>query len=310
MQGLILTGTAGEIASSGRITPADVVALGVDMFRDGAVSRGEAGTLFELDRICDRKCGDWMVFLIEAVTEHVVGRTPGGHVSDEAADWLVSSIARAGRIAGETELELLIHVFERAGSVPQALSVFALEQVAHAVIDGGGELARGREQPAGIVGAEEVDLMRLVLGTSGGPSNLAISRAEAEILFRINDRTVEEMNDPSWNELFIKAIANHVLAGTGHSVPTRAEAVRRDALFATAEWDLAGFFRRMVAASLEAARVACEAARVDEAEAVWLLGRMTRGRLIRDNERALVALIKAEASEIHPAMAPLLAKAA
>jgi hypothetical protein len=158
-----------------------------------------------------------------------------------------------------------------------------------------------------MIGEGEVELIRRILKAGGGPAARAISRAEAEVLFRINDQTVEEMNDPSWNELFVKAMANHVLGGGGRAVATRAEALRRDTFFDHAETDLAGFFRRMAAASADAAFTF---ARVAEEEAAWLAERFTGNRLIHDNERAVVALISVEAGDMPPAMAPLLARAA
>src|SRR6185369_9505551 len=97
--------------------------------------------------------------------------------------------------------------------------------------------------------------------------NIAITRAEADALFRINDGTCEEMNHPSWNELFVKAIANFVLAASGYEVPARAQAVRGG-------------------------------------EARWLTERIMNDRLIRDNERALLQFIRKAASVARAQMPP------
>lgn len=303
-----LPATMAEIAASRRITPSDVVALQVEMLRGGHLSRAEVDALFDLDQHCDRKCGDWLVFFIEAVTDHVLnaGACPG-HVTDGAAAWLVGSISQDGKVETETELELLLNVVEQAAAVPAILSAFAIGQIARAVVQGAGPFAAGRDLPQGIIGQADVELIRRILKAGGGPAHAAITRAEAEVLFLINDLTVEEMNDPAWDELFVKAMANHVLGGSGRAVATRAEALRREMLFEQATSDLAGFFRRMAAASADAAFAA---ARVAEEEAAWLAERFTSNRLIHDNERALVALIASEAEDVPPAMAPLLARAA
>jgi hypothetical protein len=80
--------------------------------------------------------------------------------------------------------------------------------VAHAVIDGKGPLMLGGALVPGLIAKAEVELLRRILHAHGGDGNIAITRAEAEVLFRINERTAQGHNDPSWNDLFVKAIAN------------------------------------------------------------------------------------------------------
>ena len=62
------------------------------------------------------------------------------------------------------------------------------EQVAHAVVDGKGPLMLGGALVPGLVAKAEVDLLRRILYAYGGDGNIAITRAEAEVLFRINER--------------------------------------------------------------------------------------------------------------------------
>lgn len=326
-----LQSLVGEIASRGRILPDDVLRLRRILFADGLTSRPEAEALLALDMTAAETCDEWCAFICEAIADFIVHREqPAGHVSEDNADWLIRAVSRDGQVATLTGLELLIHVLDMASSAPDALVAFALTQVADAVIDGAGPLSNGRTLTPGIIEAAEVELIRRILHAFGGGA--AVTRMEAEILFRINDRTVEEMNDPAWNELFVKAIASHVLAGSGHVVASRYEALRREHLFETTDLDLMGFFRRMVAGGASAiftaggstgdadaawgernarhAAAEARAARVDEDEATWLAGLIGRDRLIHDNERALIAFIAAEASEVHPALAPLVAKVA
>ena len=72
---------------------------------------------------------------------------------------------------------------------------------------------------------------------------------------------------------------------------------------------------RAAAEREEAARTEEEAARdsgrrevVDQAEAAWLIERITEDDVLHDNERALLAHIKRLASEIHPSLLPFMEK--
>nr|WP_246673174.1 hypothetical protein [Mesorhizobium sp. B2-9-1] len=322
------------LTSKNKITAEDVTMLRREVFADGLVSRGEAEALFALDQTARDKCGEWAPFFVEAVTDYIVHQEkPEGYISEQNADWLVRTVSRDGIVDGRTELELLVHVLEEAKSSPSELSAYALEQVAHAVIDGKGPLMHGGSLVPGHIAKAEVDLLRRILYAYGGDGNIAISKAEAEVLFRINDRTAAADNDPSWSDLFVKAIANYVMCSTGYEPPTREVALRHENLLDEAAPTLGGFFSRMVsggfAAILEAyhspgdieaeweARnraaeaLARRAETIDAGEAEWLAERVGGGqRPLRDNERALLTLIKHAAPEIHPALKPLLEKVA
>ncbi|TPI35723.1 hypothetical protein FJW07_23075 [Mesorhizobium sp. B3-1-9] len=330
---LIMSAPVAGLTSKNKITAEDVTMLRREVFADGVVGRGEAEALFALDQTARDKCGEWAPFFVEAVTDYIVHQEkPEGYISEQNADWLVPTISRDGMVDSRTELELLVHVLEEAKSSPGQLSAYALEQVAHAVIDGKGPLMLGDLVP-GLITKAEVDLLRRILYAYGGDGNIAISKAEAEVLFRINDRTAAAENDPSWNDLFVKAIANYVMCSTGYEPPTREVALRHETFLDEAGPTLGGFFSRMVsggfAAILEAyhspgdieaeweARnrateaLARRAETIDASEANWLAERVGGGRRpLRDNERALLTLIKHASPEIHPALGPLLDKVA
>ncbi|UCI23569.1 hypothetical protein [Mesorhizobium sp. B2-8-5] len=330
---LIMSAPVAGLTSKNKITAEDVTMLRHEVFADGVVGRGEAEALFALDQTARDKCGEWAPFFVEAVTDYIVHQEkPEGYISEQNADWLVRTISRDGMVDSRTELELLVHVLEEAKSSPGQLSAYALEQVAHAVIDGKGPLMLGDLVP-GLITKAEVDLLRRILYAYGGDGNIAISKAEAEVLFRINDRTAAAENDPSWNDLFVKAIANYVMCSAGYEPPTREVALRHETFLDEAGPTLGGFFSRMVsggfAAILEAyhspgdieaeweARnrateaLARRAETIDASEAEWLAERVGGGqRPLRDNERALLTLIKHASPEIHPALRPLLDKVA
>nr|WP_287097770.1 hypothetical protein [Mesorhizobium sp.] len=272
-------------------------------------------------------------FFVEAVTDFIVHREkPAGYISQDNADWLVRAISRDGMVDSRTELELLVHVLEKAKSSPNGLCAYALEQVAHAVIDGKGSLMHDGKLVPGLIAKAEVELLRRILYAHGGDGNIAITRAEAEMLFKINERTAAADNDPSWNDLFVKAIANFVMCSAGYEAPMRDVALRRDSFFEQAEPEIGSFFGRMVSGGLagimEAYRapgdiesewesknkpaeaLARRAETIDASEAKWLAERIGRERPLRQNERALLTLIKHASPEIHPVLKPLIDKVA
>jgi hypothetical protein len=330
---LIMSAPVAGLTSKNRITAEDVTMLRREVFGDGVVSRGEAEALFALDATARDKCQEWPEFFVEAITDYIVHQEkPAGYISEGNADWLVQTISRDGMVDSRTELELLVHVLETAKSSPSKLSAYALEQVGHAVIDGKGPLMLGGDLVPGLIAKAEVDLLRRILYAYGGDGNIAITRAEAEVLFKINERTAAASNDPSWNDLFVKAIANFVMCSAGYEAPTREVALRRDSFFEQADAEIGSFFGRMVsgglAAIMEAYRapddietewearnraseaLARRAETIDAGEAKWLAERIGGDRPLRDNERALLTLIKHASPEIHPALKPLLDKVA
>ena len=330
---LIMTAPVAGLTSKNRIATEDVLMLRREVFADGVVTRGEAEALFALDQTARDKCLEWAPFFVEAVTDYIVHQEkPEGYISQENADWLVRTISRDGMVDSRTELELLLHVLEEAKSSPSKLSAYALDQVAHAVVDGKGPLMLGGALVPGLIAKPEVELLRRILHAHGGDGNIAITRAEAEVLFKINDQTAAANNDPSWNDLFVKAIANFVMCSAGYEAPTRDVALRRDQFFDKSEPEIGGFFSRMVSGGLagimeaynspgdieadwEAKNRATEAlARraetIDASEAKWLVERIGSDRPLRDNERALLTLIKHASPEIHPVLKPLLDKVA
>ena len=331
---LIMSAPVAGLTSKNRITAEDVAMLRAEVFGDGVVNRGEAEALFALDQTARDKCQEWPEFFVEAITDYIVHQEkPSGYISEDNANWLMRTISRDGMVDSLTELELLVHVLETAKSSPDRLSAYALEQVAHAVIDGKGPLMLGGALVPGLVAKAEVDLLRRILYAYGGDGNIAVTRAEAEILFRINEQTAAASNDPSWNELFVKAIANFVMCSAGYEAPTREVALRHDAFFEHAEPEIGGFFSRMVSGGLAGIReayrspddieaeweaknraseaLARRAVTIDAGEAKWLAERIGGGqRPLLDNERALLTLIKHASPEIHPALKPLLDKVA
>jgi hypothetical protein len=152
------------------------------------------------------------------------------------------------------------------------------------------------------------------------------------VLLTINERTAGNANDPSWNDLFVKAMANFVMCGSGYEAPTREQALRRDAFVESPEAGIGSFFRRMAASGVagildayspsasidtdwEARNLAREAqARraesIDAGEARWLVERIGRKPELHENERALLKFIRQVSPSIHPDLLPLIDRVA
>lgn len=321
------------IAARGRVEAGDVPALRKLVFGDGAVTAPEIEALVSLDERLKPVDAAWTEMIVEAVCDYLVHQVePEGYVDDNNARWLQHVLARDGAIRHATELEILIRVIEKAASVPPSLAAFALAQVKDAVLTGKGPLARGGELVPGRVGAPEVALLRRILHAAGGDGGIAVSRAEAETLFEIDQATAGAENDPAWCDLFVKAIANFMMAASGYQAPSRDEALARSrwldsptegvgGLFARmAQGGLSGLMRGLMAPGTEdlaRERNRVEAERIREAEMVtdgearWLAERIGRDGRMSPNESALLkAVARDGGGALHPLLRPLVDRAA
>jgi hypothetical protein len=299
---------------------------------DAAIDPAEIEVFFAIDEAAETADPAWGMLLAEAGADFLVHQQePHGYVDAANADWLIARIGKDGKVKTATELELLVKVLEAAQSSPPSLVQYALRQVESAVVDGEGPLAAGRTLERGRVSRADVELLRRILYAFGGDQGIAITRAEAEVLFDINDATADADNDPAWTDLFAKAVVNSIMAASGYAVPTRQVALAREEWLDAPSGGVAGFFARMAAGGLRgvlesyrapsdeeewAARNAAQRAAIGSAEivteneATWLANRIGRDGHLHDNEKALLRFVGNEAPEIHPALAPLLEKAA
>jgi len=313
-----------DIVKRGEVSASDVLTLRQSVFGDGRVWPDEAMALFDLMQKRLPACEEWPGFFAEAMSDYLVNQIePYGYADKANARWLIAMINRDEQLWGDTELETLLQVMEKSISRPQFLEDFVLECVRKSVIEGRGLTRRGMQLEPGCVKAGEVDVLRHALYAAGGPGNVGIDRREAEALFDINDATLNGANDPQWRDLFVKAIANHVMTVSGYQPPSREEALRRERWLDDANVDVAGFFGRMVAgwSSVLAAYtapneqrladvLAHEGEKIDASEAAWLRERIMRNGHACENQKALLAFLKAGAREIHPALGELIAQPA
>jgi hypothetical protein len=319
------------ILERGAITAEDVKQLRQGVFWKGVVTDKDAESAFLLsDRLGADADASWAPFFIEALVDYVVQQAePAGYVSQANADWLIDRIAHSGHVDGAAELELLVKTLETAKLAPVKLVRFALDQVRLGVLEGKGTIGRNRGASRGAVNEQDVELLRRVLYAFGGPGNTAITQQEAEVLFDINDATSELDNHPAWSDLFVKALANFMMASSGYQVPSRREALRREAWLDAPNGGVGGFMSQMLVGSLEAvwanyrretlseprrpadtSGVVIEfGPRVTAEEANWAAGRIGKDGL-RENEMALINFLKSRGAHLHPKLAPILNLAA
>lgn len=200
-----------SVAADGEIAPQEILALRRLGWGDGQISPIEAEAIFDINRALVRPSGEWVDFFVEAIAEFVLnGSEPRGMCSEEEAQWLMQAIDHDGRLETMAELELLVRVIERARNVPDSLKHYALRQLEAAVLTGTGPTRCGGELSDTHVTGAECRLMRRLVFASGGHGPAAVSRFDAEMLFRIKDATLGADNSPEWARLFVDGVANYL----------------------------------------------------------------------------------------------------
>lgn len=315
-----------DILSRGSIKDADIARFRRVLYEDGVISAEEADILFRLNGGCAVKDAAWAQLFIEGITDYVVYQElPQGYLTANNASWLIDRVSKNGRVTSRLELELIVNVLDKARWTPVSLVKFALEQVKHAVISGDGVLRDGRGLAAGQISDGEVDLLRRMLYAFGGDGHVAVTRDEADILFDIDEAVEHAEPNAAWTDLFVKAVANVIMATSGYAVPSREEALRQEAALDAPEQQTSvmAFLLSMVRTNLssikdayhsqtdeERALAHLEHQRIEiitneaitEVEANWLANRLCRDGRLSPSEHALVAYLKSESPNIHPVL--------
>jgi len=208
-----------RVAKAGEVTETDAQRIVNEIYNDGIVSRGEAETLFRLNEMLSETDPSWGSRFREALTDFLITReAPEGWVTDEEADWLLAQVHHDGEHPCLEEIDLLIAVLRKADGVPSKLAHYTLDAIAHRIIE------------AGNANQLMVERVRYALFAGAGDGGLWVSQHEASVLFQINDAICKAENDVSWNDLFARAVGNHLMA-RAHPEPKSIE----DA-FAREDW--------------------------------------------------------------------------
>lgn len=303
------------------VTAEDVITMRRHYFADNAISLAEGEQLFEIaERIGEADCREWHQFFSEAITVLLIEQIePRGYLSDENADWLIGQITRSGHVLLKTEFETLLRVMERAREVPDRLAAFGLGLVKEVVISGEGVTVTGERHAPGVVTAADVAALRRVLFVASSEGFGAVTRAESEVLFDIADATIDAENDPAFDDLFARAVANHLFGRLGRHAPDRKEALRREAWLDERRPLMTGigatlrglvFGREDKRPAAAPAPAPAPRSVVTSEEAAWLKTRIHLSGRMSSAERRLLAFLRDEACQIDPSLDELIAQAA
>lgn len=304
------TDLARRAAADGQVSADELRTLRQQGWGDGKIYRDEAEALFAINNALDTRDDDWVDFFVEAVGEYVLnGTEPRLQCNDEEAAWVIDQIDRDGVIESLAELELIVRIVERAQNVPVRLKNYVLDQVEREVLTGEGPTRSGGDLSATHISAAECRILRRVIFASGGHAPAAVSRFDAEMLFRLKDETLTEENAAEWDDLFLDAVANHL---KGYALQNaQLEHGRRlelEEFIADNEPNVARFLGRMISEAPKAANhfglvfgkkkdrpgfteQAVAGEEITDAEQEWLDAMIEADGEIDDLERRLIARI-------------------
>lgn len=213
---------------------------------NGAIDADEADAIFVLNDHLEASSAEWSDFFVEALSEYVVHAVePRGYIDEGQAEWLIERIDNNGRLDSMTELELLVKVLEKATGVPERLRAYALGQIEQAVLTGIGPTRDGGSLEQGNITPAEVRLLRRMIFAQGGDRPAAVSRREAELLFRLKDATLHADNAPEWQTLFVQGVGNYLQGFGGKEPLSRERAAELEQFMNEPAASLGGFFGRM-----------------------------------------------------------------
>ena len=312
---------ARDIAANG-IDAQEVRRLREEVFADGIVNREEAALLFHLNELADRgNEPDWDEFFVEALTDFFVWKQePRQYLSEADADFLAHAVLKDGRIDNATEFALLLNVLRWLRAAPQALIDTALAGLRQTVLQGGTVLFGPDRQRRGVIDPADVECIRAVIFAPGSDGGLTVTRAEADLLFDLHEATRGKKNAPGWQEMFVEAVAHHLMCPTEPPRPPDAAELERRERWLEERRGIGGFMRDMARSLAGGSRpepqhtalppvsaYAREA--ICPAEAEWLLNRIDADGEIDEAERALLHHIAESAAGIDERLRPLLARA-
>lgn len=310
-----------SVGADGHVSADDVLFLRKNVFADGVVNRSELAALFALAEKAPQGDPEWAAYFAEAAADFFLREEePHGYLTEEEFEHLEAFIGRDAPKASTIEIGLLVALMEKAVSTPPAMAEFTLDQFLRVV-------AERKGGPR--VTANDADLIRRCLYAAAGDGSIAITRNEAEFLFDLHEMTGGASNDPAWADLFIKAVAAHLMAHVGYRPLPREEALRLHDWVKDQTVNPAGFFARMFSGGLAGIRdaygrktsktskrneddaiAAAIAEQVTAQEADWLADRIGRNGKLDDVERALLAYMRELEADLPPKLAALVERAA
>lgn len=298
---------AEQAMADGSIAPNEILALRHEGWSSGVIDADEADAIFVLNERIGESSAEWSDFFVEALSEYLVNQlAPRGYVDESQAEWLIERIDNDGKLGSMTELELLVKVLEKAIGVPEHLRSYAQSQIERAVLSGTGPTRDGGALEQGNVTQAEANLLRRMVFASGSDRPAAVSRREAEMLFRIKDAALGADNAPEWKLLFVQGVGNY-LEGFGGADPlTRERAVELESFMSNSASSIGGFFSRIAHSDIKSGfsgvfgrkpetsnrdvQVAAAEAITGE-EQIWLQGQIDANHQVDEYDQALLEFL-------------------
>ncbi|MEM1087871.1 MAG: hypothetical protein AAGH90_09080 [Pseudomonadota bacterium] len=292
-----------RVARLGEMSEEEARRIVGQVYEDGIVSRGEAEALFRLNDQLASADPHWKMRFSEAVKDYVLTREPPeGWVTQEEATWLIAQVDHHGEHASFEEIDLLIHILRYAEGAHESLFDYTMKTVSQRIM------------ADGMASGEMVERMRFLVFARAGDGASWVSRNEALILFQTNDSIAFAKNDPSWNDFFARAVANHLMARAHPNPVSEQEALRRENWVSDKSSSTGGMFAKMAGsfgngwfknvtysskkaaeARMKAADVANRAAeKVTDDENAWLMKRLGWDGKISPAEEALLKFLREE----------------
>lgn len=304
---------ARAVAEDGHVSAEEILSLRRLGWGDGMMTREEAEAIFAINHQIDAPSDEWVDFFVEAIGEFVLnGTEPKGMCDRAEAEWLIGAIDHDGKLDTMAELEALVRIIERARNVDESLKHYALKQVEHAVLHGEGPTRCGGELASCHVSTAECHILRRLIFASGGHGPAAVSRYDAEMLFRIKDATLDAANALEWPALFVDGVSNYLRGFTAANAQlSHGRMTELESFMSDTSVNVGRFFGRV---AKEAPRVAnhfgkvfgqrkpgtdftvraIEGEMVTENEQNWLNGMIEADGQLDPLEKTLVERIEAE----------------
>ncbi len=194
-------------------------------------------------------------------------------------------------------------MLEKATNAPERLKSYALAQIEQAVLTGDGPTRDGGAIEAGRITEAEARLIRRIVFAQAGDRPAAVSRGEAEMLFRLKDAARGAANAPEWKRLFVQGIGSYLQGFSGYEQLSRERAAELEHFMNDSAVNLGKFFTRMAGSAIDGSirkafgrkglprDITAEAAQAHEVtadEKVWLQGRIDADGTLDEYEQALL----------------------
>ena len=305
---------ARHAAQDGAVSPEEILAMRQAGWADGKMTRAEAEAVFAAQNAAGEHSKEWSDFFVEAIQHYVLeGSEPRGHAGEDEARWLIDQVQRDGKVCSMTELEVLTRIIEKAQNVPESLKAFVLRVLEDEVMTGTGPTRCGGELSDTHVSEAQCTLIRRVISGAGGDRPAGVSRAEAEMLFRIKDATEHAANAPEFKRLFVQGVGNYLMGFASSSAQlTRERQLELDAFVADNKASVGRFmgemavatpnifgmvFGRKPAAPSREERVAAEA-ELTGGEQDWLDAQIAVNGKVDAYDQALLKFLAEEAGRV------------